>query len=79
MSAFDELLQLLDSCGARVTFDRGRNIQHPCTFCAAAGPHELRDIGRYFNGNTLTRPVCGECSPLADILEAQRDTEPAGE
>jgi NTP pyrophosphatase (non-canonical NTP hydrolase) len=63
----------MDPVTARATFDRGRDNTHPCTFCArAAKPtHRLRHIGRYPNGNLLTRPVCDHCETLADHLEEQ--------
>jgi hypothetical protein len=77
--AVDDLAELLDSAGARVTFDRGRNSGHPCTFCAKPGKsaHRLRNIGRYPNGTRITRPVCENCSSLADAIEGSGAREPA--
>lgn len=72
-SAFDELLDLIKTSGVRVTFDSGRNINHPCTFCAAPGPHKLVTIGAYPNGDDLTRPVCPRCMTIA---EARKPKEP---
>lgn len=53
--------------GARVSFDRGRSIAHPCTFCGRTDePRNLVTIGRYTSGEELTRPVCARCMPIAD-------------
>jgi len=67
------LARLLNEVGSSWSFDPGRNNTHPCTFCAApaAPAHRLRNIGRYTTGMVLTRPVCEECSPIADELEAK--------
>ena len=49
-----------------------RNMTHPCTFCGRKpdkGYFRLRDIGRYPGGEVIERPVCEECSPLAEPLE----------
>lgn len=56
-----------------MTFDRGRDITHPCTFCATvANPHHrLAAIGRYPDGSKLSRPVCDSCWPLAVRLGEQ--------
>ncbi len=70
--AIEKLGCALKRSGAKVTLDPGRNITYPCTFCGRAphaGVYRLRDIGRYPNGDTLTRPVCEECSPLAEPYE----------
>jgi len=79
---FDDLMELLR--GMKVSFDRGRNSTHPCTFCAApAEPnHELVTIGKYGNGRDLTRPVCVECMPVARAVsgeKSQPSTTSAGE
>lgn len=69
--ALKELCRLL--ADARVTFDSGRNISHPCTFCGtpAAPYHELFTIGRYLNGDDLTRPVCVDCIPIVEARKAE--------
>lgn len=69
---------LLTESGARASFDRGRNITNPCTFCGTpANPtHELRHIGRYPNGNLLTRPVCENCLAIGDALQGQLKPPP---
>lgn len=71
MNAIDELIKALEKSGARVTFDRGRDITHPCTFCATpANPHhELVTIGTYPNGDDLTRPVCVKCMTIAEAIK----------
>lgn len=64
----NQLAKALDSAGARLTFDRGRNNTHPCTFCGERQPGvtlRLMTIGRYLDGNGLTRPVCPKCEPTA--------------
>lgn len=62
--ATDMLMEALGNM--RVTFDSGRNFTHPCTFCGKQNqPHELVTIGRYSNGDELTRPVCSDCMPIA--------------
>jgi hypothetical protein len=59
-----ELIAILKEVGAKVTFDSGRNFNNPCTFCGTKDePRELVDIGHYFNGDLLTRPVCKTCKP----------------
>lgn len=65
---FDDLMELLK--GVRMTFDRGRNITHHCTFCdAEPNPaHELATIGNYITGAELTRPVCVACMPLVRAM-----------
>jgi len=64
-----ELCELLDAVGASVTLDLGRNIRNPCTFCGRppnrGQVHTLVTLGRYLNGDDLTRPVCEKCMPLA--------------
>ena len=64
-----ELLTLLRERNAPVSFDSGRSIKHPCTFCGKAPApgscHELWHIGRYNDGKILTRPVCVTCEPVA--------------
>lgn len=68
--AVGALCKMLRAAGARVTFDSGRNVTHPCTFCDTVdGPRQLVTIGTYPNGDDLTRPVCGACMPL---VEARR-------
>lgn len=66
----DAIMQLcgaLDAAGAKVTFDSGRDITKACTFCGTKDePRELVDIGRYFNGDMLTRPVCARCKTVAE-------------
>lgn len=63
----NNLSELLKAAGAKPTFDPGRSNTHPCTFCATtAEPRELVDIGTYYDGSTLTRPVCTRCRPLAE-------------
>lgn len=71
--AIDKLCELLDASGLKVTLDMGRSIYHNCFFCnkAAAPTHNLMDVGVYYNGNTITRPVCEECRPIA--LKNQED------
>jgi len=66
--------ELLRQAGAHVVIDPGNNHKHPCTFCGTPPQtvHELRAIGCYPNGDTIRRPVCKECSRLADDLEKQR-------
>jgi DNA-binding NtrC family response regulator len=70
----EELSDLLREAGVTVTFDRGRDITHPCTFCGSrpvhGGVHDLVDIGTYPNGNALTRPVCEACRPIAEAHNA---------
>jgi hypothetical protein len=69
--AVNDLAVLLDSAGARVSFDRGRSNTHPCTFCgkppADGGAHQLLTIGRYISGADLTRPVCSGCDAIARL------------
>jgi hypothetical protein len=75
--ATQQLAEMLDATGARVTFDRGRNNQNPCTFCGASidegSAHRLRSIGFYPNGDLLTRPVCDReaCVAIANIWESK--------
>ena len=62
----------LSAAGAVVTLDPGRNNTNPCTFCGRPphrGAFHLRDIGRYPDGDTITRPVCEGCSHLAEPHE----------
>lgn len=63
----EELAALLAAADAPVTFDGGRDNTHPCTFCGKppASTHDLVTIGRYLNGQSLTRPVCEGCLPRA--------------
>ena len=67
--AIDELARLLVQCGLKVTLDLGRSNQAPCTFCGRkpepGAAHSLWSIGRYHNGEILSRPVCTRCAPLA--------------
>lgn len=67
--AIDELAELLQEAGLTVTLDVGRTIRGPCTFCGhhpeKGSTHDLWDLGHYHNGETLTRPVCHRCEPLA--------------
>lgn len=66
------LTAALRRAGAAPTLDPGRNHCHPCTFCGRAprdGVYKLRDIGRYPNGDTITRPVCSDCEPLGGATE----------
>lgn len=68
MTAIDELCALLKESGLRVTFDSGRDITKACTFCGEREQRRtLEDIGRYFNGDMLTRPVCERCKPLVAL------------
>lgn len=77
--ATQQLAEMLAASGARVTFDRGRNNQSPCTFCGAStddgGAHRLRSIGFYPNGDLLTRPVCDReaCVSTANAWESKTD------
>jgi hypothetical protein len=75
----DHLAAALDAANARVTVDRGRNCTHPCTFCgkppAAGDYHLLRTIGRYLDGDALTRPVCPKCLPLAKLRMTKKEGE----
>lgn len=65
--AVEQLGQFLSEAGATVTFDSGRSISHPCTFCGQLRPpHKLMTIGTYPSGAALTRPVCGQCEPVAE-------------
>ncbi len=79
--AVEDLAAMLDSAGARATFDRGRNSTHPCTFCGkspASGAHQLLTIGRYLDGTELTRPVCSGCVLTARVrMGAKPNTLPA--
>ena len=74
------LADLLDQAGARVMFDRGRDITKPCTFCGKAPEttHDLRRIGTYPNGTALTRPVCAGCKRVGDAIEEAFSNAPAG-
>jgi len=71
--AIEQLAELLNASGAKITFDSGRNINNPCTFCGEAkGPYKLMDIGTYFNGNVITRPVCPGCAHIAEAHQSHR-------
>jgi hypothetical protein len=70
--ATKRLTEALRKSGAVPTLDPGRNMTHPCTFCGRKpdkGYFRLRDIGRYPGGEIIERPVCEDCSPLAEPLE----------
>jgi len=74
--AVSELAALLDSAGARVTFDSGRNCTHPCTFCGEKPPgwgHKLLTIGHYIDGSELTRPVCAGCERVARVRMTKKE------
>lgn len=67
MSLCDELVELLKDCGARCTFDSGRDFTHPCTFCGRSDEsRKLVDLGIYYDGDKLTRPVCTRCEPIVN-------------
>ncbi len=63
----DELAELLRSSNARLSLDAGRNHTHPCTFCGKSTAERqvtafaLVTIGKYLDGQDLTRPVCTHC------------------
>lgn len=65
-----ELAELIEQAGGKVTLDPGRSNRHPCTFCGKPpAPQEafkLVDLGIYLGGETLTRPVCKGCLPVAE-------------
>lgn len=82
--AVDDLAALLDSAGARCSFDRGRSNTHPCTFCGKPPPagftYALLTIGRYISGDDLTRPVCAGCVEIAALrMTKPRDATPEPE
>lgn len=59
--------------GTRATFDFGRSTHRACTFCGTTErPRDLVTIGRYINGELLTRPVCLRCKPLAEARQMVR-------
>ena len=65
LSWLDELLELIEASGARVTFDSKRDIAKPCWCCGRANvPRELVQIGHYLNPHrdSMMRPVCAGCS-----------------
>ena len=70
----DRLAELLQACGAQVTFDPGANHRHACTFCGRLPreTHALRDIGHYPGGAIIRRPVCESCTPIADRIDEKR-------
>lgn len=75
--AFDELCNIIESAGLKLTFDRGRNNTLPCTFCGSLeGPRELVALGTYYQGDVLSRPVCVACLPIANLRTKR--PEPAG-
>lgn len=67
----ERLEEALRSANARVTFDRGRNNTHPCTFCGCSPKErevttfDLVTIGTYKSGAALTRPVCAPCKVIS--------------
>jgi hypothetical protein len=46
----DELIELLQQSGARVTLDPERNRTATCIGCGNAGPNELIHVGQYVTG-----------------------------
>lgn len=65
-----ELGLLLAAAGARATFDRHRNLTHPCYRCGTTErPRDLVTVGRYLRpfgggllpGDRLVRPLCKSC------------------
>lgn len=65
-----ELYKLLAEAGARVTFDRHRNMTHPCYRCGTTErPRDLVTIGTYSRpfgggilaGDRIVRPLCKSC------------------
>ena len=74
--AFDELCEIIDKAGLRITFDRGRNVTLACTFCGSDdGPRELVALGTYYQGDVLSRPVCAACMPVANLRAAKKVSE----
>ena len=78
--SIQELDELVRGADARVTFDRGRDITKPCTFCGKPPEmaHDLVDLGTYGNGEMLTRPVCAGCMPVARLKASKNSGETAG-
>jgi hypothetical protein len=75
MDPIDELGQMLDAAGAKLTFDSGRSNTHPCTFCGKPGPVTLVALGKYFQGDVITRPVCSQCMPVAEYRSTPAATK----
>lgn len=71
--AVKRLSRAVKRAGLKATLDYGRNATHPCTFCgtppSSGDHHALFDIGRYPNGDTITRPACVDCAPLAEAYQ----------
>lgn len=72
---------LKDIPNIRITFDPGRDNTYPCNFCAvpATPRHKLVAIGRYPNGDAITRPVCEKCLLMVEemntkIIRTQEET-----
>ena len=68
-----ELDALLKEAGARPTFDRARDVTHPCVVCGTVvEPRELVTIGMYTRrmdgglqpGDPIERPMCKRCEEL---------------
>jgi hypothetical protein len=74
--ACTELALLLEEAGLTLDFDPGRNTQHACTFCGlyANTYKRLEQIGTYFDGTPLKRPVCIDCFKNLDVLRRRKDT-----
>ncbi len=70
------LLDLLEQCGARMTFDSERSTARPCHQCGRTDtPRDLVDVGTYItntvgglrHGDPITRPMCSACRVLLAI------------
>lgn len=80
-SPTDELMAILAKTNARVTFDRRRNITHPCWSCGKDDvPRTLAEVGRYTRGgmagDAIERPVCAPCLDLMGDITATVTKEP---
>jgi hypothetical protein len=67
----DELGELLRLANAHVTFDRRRNVTHPCWRCGdTEARRDLVQIGTYSRamggnlrpGDPIVRPLCPACT-----------------
>lgn len=64
-----ELGELLESVGARVTFDPDASIVHPCFGCDSSDyGRTLVVVGVWIagplRGGSIRRPMCATCAPV---------------
>lgn len=65
-----ELGEILEACGARVTFDKERSTALPCISCGTKASqrflrvvgHWIRDQGNTLIGDPVARPLCASCA-----------------